>query len=64
MPLQSQHDYREFGLLERDPIFVPLRRDQRFREVLDRMRRDVQAQRQHARERGLLDLEVLTAPPK
>ena len=55
--------YREYGFLERDPIFAPVRGDQRFQTVLDRMRRDVDAQRQHARERGLLDLEVLTAPP-
>jgi hypothetical protein len=55
--------YREYGLLERDPIFVTLRGDQRFQELLDRMRRDVSAQRQHARERGLLNLDVLAAPP-
>jgi TolB-like protein len=54
--------YRYFGLLERDPIMVALRADQRFREILERMRHDVDAQRQRARERGLLDLQALLAP--
>jgi hypothetical protein len=56
--------YRHFGLLERDPILAPLRGDQRFGEIIDRMRRDVDAQRQRARERGLLDLQQLVASGK
>jgi hypothetical protein len=44
--------YRDYGLLESDPIFAPLRGGERFRSVIDRMRRDVEAQRQRARERG------------
>lgn len=51
--------YREYGYLERDPIFAPLRSDQRFRNLLERMRRDVATQRQAARERGLLDIDAL-----
>ena len=51
--------YREYGFLERDPIFKPLRSDARFVRVLDRMRRDVAAQRERARTRGLLDLPSL-----
>jgi hypothetical protein len=51
--------YREYGYLERDPIFAPLRGTQRFRGLLDRMRADVDAQRQAARERGLLDIDSL-----
>ena len=54
--------YRYFGLLERDPIMKALRGDQRFDEVLERMRHDVDAQRQHAGDRGLLDLQALVAP--
>ncbi|MGH9312588.1 MAG: protein kinase domain-containing protein [Vicinamibacterales bacterium] len=52
--------YRDYGLLERDPIFAPLRGVERFRGVIDRMRRDVEAQRHRARERGLLDFPELT----
>ncbi len=51
--------YREYGYLERDPIFAPLRSNERFRALIDRMRRDVEIQRQSARERGLLDIDAL-----
>lgn len=54
--------YREYGLLERDPILAPLRDNPRFSAVLDRMRRDVAEQRQAARERGHLDLDALIRP--
>jgi hypothetical protein len=56
--------YRYFGLLERDPIMKALHGDQRFNEVLERMRHDVDTQRQRARERGLLDLQALVASQK
>ncbi len=56
--------YREYGYLERDPIFAPLRADGRFRDLLDRMRRDVETQRQAARERGLFDIDALLARPR
>ena len=56
--------YREYGYLERDPIFTPLRTDERFRALLDRMRRDVDTQRQAARERGLLEIDALLAPSR
>jgi TolB-like protein len=51
--------YRDYGFLERDPIFSPLASDARFVNVLDRMRRDVAAQRERARTRGLLELTSL-----
>ena len=51
--------YRDYGFLERDPIFRPLGSDARFVRVLDRMRRDVEAQRERARTRGLLELKSL-----
>jgi hypothetical protein len=56
--------YRHYGLLERDPILAPLAGDRRFRDILDRMRRDLEVQRQRAQDRGLLDLDALLAPPK
>ena len=57
--------YRDYGFLDRDPIFRPLSRDARFVRVLERMRRDVEAQRERARTRGLLELKSLigSAPP-
>ena len=57
-----QAGYRDYGFLERDPIFRPLRSHAGFISVLDRMRRDVEAQRERARTRGLLDLQSLIGP--
>jgi len=54
--------YRDYGTLERDPIFRPLGGDPRFLDLLDRIRRDVQTQRERARTRGLLELESLIIP--
>jgi serine/threonine protein kinase len=51
--------YRDYGLLELDPILAPLRTDPRFTNVLSRMRRDVEAQRARAASGGLLDLTSL-----
>ncbi len=55
--------FREYGFLERDPILAALGGDARFRETLDRMRKDVDVQRARARDRGLLDIDSLLAPP-
>jgi hypothetical protein len=54
--------WRDYGFLVRDPIFRPLANDARFVRVLDRMRRDVEAQRERARTRGLLELKSLIGP--
>lgn len=54
--------YRDYGYLARDPIFKPIRADLRFTRALDRMRRDVDAQRERARSRGLLELKTLLGP--
>jgi TolB-like protein len=51
--------YRDYGSLERDPIFRPLGTHPGFVSLLDRMRRDVEAQRERARTRGLLELQSL-----
>jgi serine/threonine protein kinase/tetratricopeptide (TPR) repeat protein len=53
---------RDYGLLERDPILAPLGSDARLRGILERMRKDVDAQRARARERGLLDIDALLVP--
>src|SRR5690606_36089762 len=54
--------YRDYGALECDPIFRPLGGDPRFIDLLDRIRGDVQMQRERARTRGLLELESLIVP--
>jgi TolB-like protein len=56
--------YRDYGFLERDPIFRPLGSHARFVSVRDRMRRDVEAQRERARTRGLLELQSLLGPER
>ena len=54
--------YRDYGFLERDPILRPLGSNARFVRVLDRMRGDVEAQRERARTRGLFELKSLIGP--
>ncbi|PYR47350.1 MAG: hypothetical protein DMF89_19095 [Acidobacteria bacterium] len=51
--------HRDYGVLERDPIFESLRPDSRFRDLTQRMKNDVAAMRQRAADRGLLDLASL-----
>ena len=60
--LQRAHDggFRDYAFLERNPILrEQMGADTRFIDFIDRMRRDVAAQRERARQRGLLDLAVL-----
>jgi hypothetical protein len=55
--------YRAYSLLERDPIFRhQMGDDVRFVAFIDRMRRDVAAQRERAQARGLLELTGLLDP--
>jgi hypothetical protein len=56
--------YRDYGSLERDPMFRRLGSHDRFLSLLDRMRRDVEAQRERARTRGLLELHSLIGPER
>lgn len=56
--------YRDYGFLERDPIFRSLGSQPGLQRVLDRMRRDVAAQRERARTRGLLELPSLIGPDR
>ncbi len=65
--LQRAHDggYRDFAFLERNPILKQqMGSDPRFIEFIDRMRRDVAAQRERARARGLLELTGLLGSPQ
>jgi tetratricopeptide (TPR) repeat protein len=64
--LQRAHDagFRDYGLLERDPILAKIQPASKLRELLDRMKKDVDLQRSSAEERGLLDLDSLLAPSK
>ena len=56
--------YREYAQIELDPILAELRSEPRYRQAIDRMRRDVDAQRARAGERGLLDVTNLFEPTR
>ena len=56
--------YRDYGVIARDPILATIEPAARFNEVVDRMQRDVTAQRERARQSGLLDLDSLLTAPK
>jgi tetratricopeptide (TPR) repeat protein len=57
--------YRDYDFIDRDPIFrAQLGADTRLAALVERMRRDVDAQRERARQRGLLELESLLGPAK
>ena len=56
--------YREYAQIALDPILAELRSEARYRQAIDRMRRDVDAQRARAAERGLLDLTSLYEPAR
>lgn len=59
--LQRAYDsgWRDYGPGLVDPMLATIRDEPGFRAVIDRAIRDVAAQRQRARERGLMDLESL-----
>ena len=56
--------YREYAQIDRDPILAELKSEPRYRDVLERMRHDLDAQRARAAERRLLDLTNLFAPTR
>ena len=51
-------------MLEPDPILARIEPRAKFREILDRMKSDVDMQRARAQEQGLLNLDALLAPSK
>jgi TolB-like protein len=56
--------FRDYGVLEADPMFAPLRADAAFQILMQRMKADVAVQRTRAAERGLLDLSTLVSPQR
>jgi serine/threonine protein kinase/tetratricopeptide (TPR) repeat protein len=64
--LERAHEggYREYAQVERDPILAELRTERRYRTVVEAMRKDVDAQRARARERGLLDVAGVLEPSR
>jgi hypothetical protein len=63
--LQRAYDngWRDYGIASIDPMLSSLRDHPDFRALVDRTRRDVAAQRDQARARGLLDLSGLIGRP-
>ena len=63
--LQRAHDggFRDYDYLVRNPILLQVMgQDPRFIAFIARMRDDITAQRERARQRGLLDLTGLLGP--
>ncbi|HET7694151.1 MAG TPA: protein kinase [Vicinamibacterales bacterium] len=56
--------YRDYAVIDRDPILLTIEPQATFRDVLERMRRDLEAQRAQARHGGLLDVDALLGPAR
>ena len=62
-PARLRRRLRDYAFIERNPIFKrQMEIDARFVDFIDRMRRDVAAQRERARQRGLLDVVGVVGP--
>jgi hypothetical protein len=55
--------WRDYGIAAIDPMLAALRGDSRFGALLGRAKEDVAAQRERARQRGLLDFAPLIGRP-
>jgi tetratricopeptide (TPR) repeat protein len=53
--------YRDYGVIARDPILAKIEPAAKLKEIVDRIRVDVDRQRERARQSGLLDLDSLLA---
>ena len=55
--------WRDYGIADIDPTLAAVRDDPRFRALIERARTDAAAQRERARQRGLLDFAQLLGRP-
>jgi TolB-like protein len=51
--------YRDYGVIDREPILLTVKPQARFRGILEKMRRDLEVQRTQAEQGGLLNVDPL-----
>lgn len=62
-PRRTDAGWRDYGIAAIDPMLATLHTDPRIDALLNRARTDVAAQRERARQRGLLDFTPLLGHP-